>query len=42
MKKKRSTRKSFIFLGGAVVTAAAFMLISTIPELVRYLRIRRM
>lgn len=40
--KKRSKRKSLIFLGGAAFTFAAFVLLGTIPELVRYLRIRRM
>ena len=42
MKKKRATRNSLIFLGGAAVTFAAFMMLGAIPELVRYLRIRRM
>jgi hypothetical protein len=41
MKKKR-TRKSVIFLGGAAFAFAAFFVLGTIPELVRYMRIRRM
>ncbi len=39
---KKKPRNSLIFLGGAAVTFAAFMVLGAIPELVRYLRIRRM
>lgn len=42
MKRKRSARKSLIFLGGAAFTFTAFLLLGALPELVRYLRIKRM
>jgi hypothetical protein len=39
---KTSERYTFFILGGAMVVAAAFVLRSVVPELVRYMRIRRM
>lgn len=40
MKKNRSV--ALTVAGGAALVAVGFMLVSAVPELVRYLKIRRM
>lgn len=42
MKMKKNRSVALTLAGGAALIAAGFMIVSTIPELVRYLKIRRM
>lgn len=37
-----NVRKTMMIFGGAALAAAAFVFRGTVPELVRYLRIRKM
>jgi hypothetical protein len=40
--KKKNRSLALTVAGGAAIVAVGFMIVSTIPELVRYLKIKRM